>query len=79
MAQQMLMHTWLENEGGDSFEFKGEAVKDAEYIGSGAGIAVEKGNTELLDALNAALDTIQQNGTYAAINANYFPFSISAE
>ncbi|MCZ4354242.1 lysine/arginine/ornithine ABC transporter substrate-binding protein [Roseovarius aestuarii] len=79
VAQQMLMHTWLENEGGDSFEFKGEAVKDAEYIGSGAGIAVEKGNTELLDALNAALDTIQQNGTYAAINANYFPFSISAE
>jgi polar amino acid transport system substrate-binding protein len=79
VAQQMLMHTWLENEGGDTFEFKGEAVKDVEFIGSGAGIAVEKGNTELLDALNAALDTIQANGTYAAINANYFPFSISAE
>lgn len=79
VAQQLLMYTWLETEGGDTFEFKGEAVKDVEYIGAGAAIAVEKGNTELLDRLNAALDTIQQNGNYETINAKYFPFSISAE
>lgn len=79
VAQQVLMYNWLETEGGDTFEFKGEPVKDVEYIGSGAGIAVEKGNAELLARLNDALDTIQQNGTYAEINARYFPFSISAE
>jgi len=79
VAQQVLMFDWLENEGGDAFEFKGEPVKDVEFIGAGAGIAVEKGNSDLLERLNAALDTIQQNGTYAQINAKYFPFSISAE
>jgi polar amino acid transport system substrate-binding protein len=79
VAQQVFMYNWLETEGGDSFEFKGEPVKDVELIGSGAGIAVEKGNTELVDRLNAALDTIQANGTYETINTKYFPFSISAE
>ncbi len=79
VAQQVLMFNWLEKEGGDAFEFKGDPVKDVEYIGSGAGIAVDKGNSELLGRLNGALDTIQQNGTYAEINAKYFPFSISAE
>ena len=79
VAQQVLMFDWLKTEGGDAFEFKGEPVKDVEFIGSGAGIAVEKGNTDLLDRLNAALDTIQENGTYEGINAKYFPFSISAE
>ena len=79
VAQQVVMFDWLKNKGGEAFEFKGEPVKDVEFIGAGAGIAVEKGNSELLKRLNAALDTVQQNGTYERINAKYFPFSISAE
>lgn len=36
------------------------------------GIAVKKGNTELLTAVNATLDRIMNDGTYAAIIAKYF-------
>lgn len=79
VGQQMLMQTWLDSEAGSGFEFKGESIKDPEHIGAGAGIAVAKGNPELLAALDAALDAIQQNGTYDAINANYFPFSIAPQ
>lgn len=43
----------------DSFELVGGTFTDEPY-----GIAVKKGNTELLDKLNKALETIQSNGEY---------------
>ena len=36
------------------------------------GIAVKKGNTELLGQLNAGLRTIKENGTYAEIYRKWF-------
>ncbi|MCG6657278.1 transporter substrate-binding domain-containing protein [Halomonas campisalis] len=41
------------------------------------GIAVNKGNGEMLDRLNEALATIQENGTYAEISEQYFGRDIS--
>jgi|SRR6056297_89811 len=79
VAQRVFMHNWLEEEGGDAFEFKGEPVLDEDYIGEGAGIAVDKSNPELLERLDAALVTIMEDGTYDALNAKYFPFSIRKE
>ncbi|MFJ6568473.1 ABC transporter substrate-binding protein [Streptomyces sp. NPDC091292] len=48
--------------GGNDFEIVGEQVEAAPY-----GIAVAKGNTELRDALKAALDAIIKDGTYGKI------------
>lgn len=41
------------------------------------GIAVNKGNTELLERINAALASIQDNGRYAEISERYFGRDIS--
>ncbi|MFV0473538.1 MAG: transporter substrate-binding domain-containing protein [Pikeienuella sp.] len=77
VAQQIFMYNWLETEGGgDRFEFKGDPVLDEEFIGAGAGIAVDKSNPELLKKLDDALAAILEDGTYDALNAKYFPFSI---
>ena len=35
-----------------------------------------KAQKELADAFNKALKTIRDNGTYAKLNAKYFPFDI---
>ncbi|MNI33503.1 Lysine-arginine-ornithine-binding periplasmic protein precursor [compost metagenome] len=62
---------------GSCCEFRGEDVKDPNYCGEGAGIAVRPDDVDLLLRLNQALATIQADGTYDRINAKYFPFSIS--
>nr|WP_310616229.1 arginine ABC transporter substrate-binding protein [Pantoea cypripedii] len=51
----------------------GAHVTDARYFGTGLGIAVRKGNTELRDQLNSALVAIKANGTYQQINQKWFP------
>ncbi|GGS27199.1 ABC transporter substrate-binding protein [Streptomyces griseoviridis] len=48
--------------GGKDFELVGEQVEAAPY-----GIAVAKGNTQLRDALKAALDAVVANGEYKKI------------
>ena len=51
----------------------GEHVTDAQYFGTGLGIAVRPDNQALLARLNAALDAIKADGTYKAINDKWFP------
>src|SRR5207253_1863474 len=41
---------------GAGYAFVGPELKDPKYVGEGAGIAVRKGNTQLLGELNAAID-----------------------
>ena len=52
----------------------GPDFTDPRWFGDGAGIAVRKGETELLDALNGAIAAIRADGTYKAINDKYFNF-----
>ncbi|WAU84972.1 ABC transporter substrate-binding protein [Streptomyces sp. Qhu-G9] len=52
--------------GGKDFEVVGEQVEAAPY-----GIAIDKSNTELRDALKAALDAIIKNGEYDKIIAKW--------
>ena len=42
-------------------------IEDLEATSVGAGIAIRKGNPELLAAMQAALDAMQADGTYLAI------------
>ncbi|WP_345826983.1 arginine ABC transporter substrate-binding protein [Pantoea sp. BRR-3P] len=50
----------------------GEKVTDKEYFGTGLGIAVRQGNTELQGKFNAALEKIKADGTYKTIYSKWF-------
>lgn len=77
LEDKLAVYDWLANtKAGTCCEFKGADIKDAEFFGEGAGIAVRPDDRELLTKLDAALDKIQAEGAYDAINAKYFPFSI---
>ncbi|WP_373187278.1 ABC transporter substrate-binding protein [Halopseudomonas sp.] len=71
LADAFVQYEWLQSEAGKNFEFKGEPVFSNDKIG----IAVRKGDP-LRERLNKALEEIVADGTYAEINAKYFPFSI---
>lgn len=64
-------YDWLKAAQGQDFEFKGDDIDINDRIG----IAVRQGDP-LKERLNQALQGIIDNGTYAKINAKYFPFSI---
>jgi ABC-type amino acid transport substrate-binding protein len=51
-------------------------LNDPAYFGSGVAIALRKGDDTLVQKFNAAIDGIVADGTYAKINAKYFPFPI---
>ncbi len=74
-AQEQL----LKGTGGGDYELVGPAQKDPECLGEGVGLAVRKNSDALRTKLNAAIAHIRANGTYAKINAKYFPFDIYGE
>ncbi|SUB17627.1 Putative ABC transporter arginine-binding protein 2 precursor [Pantoea agglomerans] len=51
----------------------GEHVTDADYFGTGLGIAVRKGNTALRDQFNQALNELKANGSWQQLNQKWFP------
>ncbi len=71
LSDKFPAYDWLNSDAGQGFEFKGGDIDINDKIG----IAVRKGDP-LTEKLNSALQAIVANGTYADINARYFPFSI---
>ena len=67
---------FLDTPDGESAEFIGPDFTDPRWFGDGAGIAVRKGEAELLDALNGAIAAIRADGTYKTINDKYFNFDV---
>lgn len=77
IEDKLAIYDWLANtKAGSCCAFTGEDIKNTEYFGDGAGIAVRPADTALLSTLDAALSAIQSADTYDTINAKYFPFSI---
>lgn len=77
MDDKLAVYDWLTNtKAGQCCEFKGPDIRDVTFFGEGSGIALRPSDTALRDRFNAALKAIQEDGTYDAINAKYFPFSI---
>ncbi|CAH0342973.1 Lysine/arginine/ornithine-binding periplasmic protein [Rhizobium sp. CECT 9324] len=77
MEDKLAVYDWLANtKAGSCCEFLGGDIKNTEFFGDGAGIALRPSDRQLLAQFNAALDTIQSDDTYDTINAKYFPFSI---
>ncbi len=76
MADSAVVDEWVKANGGSAkFERVGDFVRDP-ILGNGAGIAVRKGDKDLVAAFNKALTAIKANGTYTKINNKYFEFDI---
>ena len=63
---------WLADGDGTCCDFVGEAVVKDDLVG----IAIRKDDVDLKDKFNKAIAEIVADGTYADVNAKYFPFSI---
>jgi len=59
---------------GKDYGYAGPEQYDEKYYGEGIGIAMRKGQKELKQQLDEAIDTIRKNGTYAKIAKKYFDF-----
>ena len=70
---------FLSQDAGKDYAFLGDDQFDLECHGEGAGIAVRKGEDELREKLNAAIQAIRDDGTYKTINDKYFDFDIYGE
>ncbi len=74
-----LMEGFINTDAGKDFEFVGPDFNVPQWHGTGAGIAVRKGDDELRMALDKAIDQIRADGTYKTINAKYFDFDVFGE
>lgn len=61
---------------GAGLELCGPSYSDPRWFGHGAGIVVKKGNRELVERLDAALDALRAKGEHARIARAYFGFDI---
>lgn len=66
-----VVNEWLKNN--TELAPVGEQVANAQYFGTGLGIAVHPGNKALLVRLDAALEAIKADGTYQIISNKWFP------
>jgi arginine transport system substrate-binding protein len=73
MGDTPLIVKWLQQHTKD-YMLIGEPIRDENYFGKGYGIAVRKGNQELLNKLNAAIEAIKNDGTQQRLINQYFSF-----
>ncbi|MEK0083450.1 ABC transporter substrate-binding protein [Benzoatithermus flavus] len=66
----------LKTDKGKDFEFVGSPLNDPKWFGEGAGIAIRKGDTDLKEMFNKAIDQIRADGTYEKIERKYFDFDV---
>jgi len=63
---------WLKKGNNKDYTIVGKPIESQKYFGSGNGIAVKKGNKELLDALNKAIVKLKADGTLKKLEQKYF-------
>ncbi|MBT8346805.1 MAG: ABC transporter substrate-binding protein [Desulfofustis sp.] len=67
---------FLKKPEGSDYEFVGPEMTDPKWFGPGAGIAIRKDDTELVEKFNMAIDKIRAEGTYKTIQDKYFDFNV---
>lgn len=69
---------WLQNktEGQDCCQYVGGPYLSDTYLGNGLTIAVAKDNRQLQDAINFALRSLNDRGTFAELYLRYFPIGL---
>ena len=63
---------FLNVDAGKGYGFVGGAQIDVPCFGEGAGIAVRKGNADLVQSFNNAIQAIRVDGSYEALSMKYF-------
>jgi len=72
----VLLEGFFKTEEAQGFAFAGPDFYDPAFHGEGAGIAIRKGEQDLIDGFNQAIDRIRADGTYQAISDRYFGMDI---
>jgi arginine transport system substrate-binding protein len=73
LADTPVVLIWLKkNHASEKYQRVGKPIIDLAHLGSGYGIALKKGNTELRSAFNKALVEIKETGEYEKIVQKYF-------
>lgn len=72
----VLLEGFLSQEEGADYEFVGPDYFEEEWHGEGIGIAIRKGEDDLREAFNDAIEKIREDGTYQKINDAYFDFDV---
>ena len=67
---------FLKKPEGKDFQFIGPDLTDQRWFGEGAGIAIRKEDTDLVELFNAAIKKIRADGTYKQIQDKYFDFNV---
>jgi arginine/ornithine transport system substrate-binding protein len=75
----VLMEGFLNTDAGKDYEFVGPGYTNKEWFGDGIGIAVRKGEDDLLKMFNDAIEKIREDSTYKKINDKYFDFDVYGE
>jgi polar amino acid transport system substrate-binding protein len=71
-----VLENWLNSPDGACCKLVGAITPVPEIHGPGAGIAVRKGETELVQKFNAAIKAIRASGKYKEINDKYFSYDV---
>ncbi len=71
-ADSIAMEDFVKSDAGACCEIKGAVADDPAILGQGVGAGVRKGDHELREKLNAGIQAIRDDGTYAEITAKYF-------
>jgi arginine/ornithine transport system substrate-binding protein len=67
---------FLKKPEGQDYQFIGPNLDEPKYFGEGAGIAIRKQDKDLVEMFNKAIDQIRADGTYKAIQDQYFDFDV---
>lgn len=67
---------FLKKPEGQDYQFIGPDLSDPKWFGEGAGIAIRKQDTDLVEMFNAAIKQIREDGTYKKIQDKYFDFNV---
>ena len=70
---------FLKTPDGAEFELRGPNFTGEEWFGAGAGVGVRKGETELRDAFDQAIQEVRADGTYDRISDKWFGFDVYGE
>ncbi len=65
---------WLKTPDGSCCKIVGTYPPVLEIHGPGAGVAIKKGRTDLVEKFSAAIKAIRANGKYKEVNDKYFDF-----
>ncbi|MCV0396643.1 MAG: ABC transporter substrate-binding protein [Rhizobiaceae bacterium] len=74
MDDVTVLSEWIATDSGACCKILGTLTPDPEIHGEGAGIAIRKGEDELREKFNDAIQAIRENGKYKEINDKYFDF-----